>query len=260
MKHRSVVIALLFATACFLPRATQAAETATLKLNPTSVMIDATYSGTTIALQGEIPRDAEAVVKVTGWTEGFTLGKKERALGVLWTNRGPLEFENVPNVYMVYLSKNLSAAARADTPEWKKMELGFDALRRSIRISPENGDANVAFGEFLKEKKSKRQYAIHTDAIAYGTAASQSQPFHATLSVPNSLEPGTYHVEVMAFRDGVLVASTDAALPVKVTGLPGFLSELATQHGTLYGTLAIFIAIFTGLLTGALFRHPKAAH
>jgi hypothetical protein len=79
------------------------------------------------------------------------------------------------------------------------------------------------------------------------------------LELPPKIYPGSYGLELLAFKEGngrLLHAST---LEVKLVGFPALISGLALHKGLLYGFFAVLIAMFSGLLIGIVFS-SKGGH
>jgi uncharacterized membrane-anchored protein len=79
------------------------------------------------------------------------------------------------------------------------------------------------------------------------------------LTLPSNIPPGNYRIILSVLNSGKLVEQKFFELPVKMSGLPGFLASLANEHAALYGLIAVVIAIVTGFAMGFLFK-SKGAH
>jgi uncharacterized protein (TIGR02186 family) len=229
-------------------------------LTPEAVDIGASFNGTKVYVSGDVSRDAEVVVRLSGMRQDVALKKKGKVLGLLWMNLGSITIHNVPNLYLVSISKDFEPTARTQPDKWEEMGFGFAALKREVDISPAEAESDVIFREFLKLKESEGLYAIETDKVTYGEAQSGGKSFEAVLQIPPRLTPGRYLVETFAVEDGSVSAKTTAELYVRQVGLPAFISGLAFERGALYGLLATIIAIAAGLLMGVIFKGEKGAH
>lgn len=229
-------------------------------ISPQNLGIGAFYDGGRVVIKGELPADADAVVRVQGEQQDIHLKQKGKALGLLWMNLGTVTIEHAPTVYLLYAPANFPQSLGANpeaAPAWK---LSLSALRERIKILPEDADKNVLFKEFVKLKKTEGLYQVRDDAIRYLNTSGHSKAFEVRVTIPARMLPGQYTVEVYAVKDGKIIAQTQQDLKVQMVGFPAFLSVLAFQHGGMYGLLAIFVALFAGLLTGFLFGGGKGAH
>jgi uncharacterized protein (TIGR02186 family) len=229
-------------------------------LIPESVEIGTFFNGTKVYLSGDVSLDSEVVVRVSGMRRDVALKKKGKLLGLLWMNLNSITVHNVPNLYLVYISKHLGHLAKTQPGKWKSLEFGFAALEKEIDISGAPVEREAIFKEFLKLKESEGLYAVEAGGVSYGETESGAKSFESLLHIPPRLTPGTYVVETFAVKDGSVLARTATDLQVKQMGLPAFISALAFKHGALYGLLASVIAIVAGLLMGVIFKGEKGAH
>ncbi|MGD8531234.1 MAG: TIGR02186 family protein [Syntrophobacterales bacterium] len=229
-------------------------------LTPEAVKIGVFFNGTKVYVSGDVSRDAEVVVRLSGMRQDVALKKKGKALGLLWMNLDSITIHNVPNLYLVCISKSLEATARRQPDQWEELGFGFAALKKGVDISSGEAESEAIFTEFLKLKESEGLYGIETGKVTYGEAKSRGKSFEAVLDIPPRLAPGKYSVETFAVKNGSVAARTTAELQVKQVGLPAFISRLALNRGALYGLLATIVAIAAGLLMGVIFKGEKGAH
>ena len=229
-------------------------------VSPEAVDIGAFFNGAKVYVAGDVSPDSEVVVRLSGMGQDVALKKKGKILGLLWMNLDTVTIHNVPNLYLVYISKDFNPTAEALPDKWEELGLGFAALKKQVDISSAEAESEALFEEFLKLKESEGLYAIETGEITYGEAESGGKSFRAVVQIPPRLTPGKYLVESFAVKDGAVAARTTAELQVKQVGLPAFISRLAFNHGALYGLLAAIIAIAAGLLMGVIFKGEKGAH
>ena len=259
LKQTSIFLAL---ASCFLlgQPLSFAAEYIQAHLTPEAVDIGTFFNGTEVYVSGNVSRDAEVVVRLSGMRQDVALKKKGKVLGLLWMNLGSITIHNAPTLYLVYISDDLETTARTQPDKWEDLGFGFAALKKKVDISSAEGDSEEIFGEFLKLKESEGLYAIEPGRVTYGEGESGGKSFEAVLQIPPRLTPGKYLVETFAVKDGSVEASTKAELQVKQVGFPALVSGLAFKRGALYGLLATIIAIAAGLLMGVLFKGEKGAH
>ena len=259
LKKTSILLAL---SCCFLlgQPFSSAAGYLEAHLTPEAVDIGAFFNGTKVYVSGDVSPEAEVVVRLSGMRQDVALKQKGKVLGLLWMNLGSITIHNVPNLYLVYISKDFEPTARTQPDKWEELGFGFAALKKEVDISSAEAESDAIFREFLKLKESEGLYAIESGTVTYGEAQSGGKSFEVVLQIPPRLTPGKYLVETFAVKDGSVAARTTTELQVKQVGLPAFISKLAFKRGALYGLLATIIAIAAGLLMGVIFKGEKGAH
>ena len=256
LKLIPLAAALLF----WLTAHAQAQQQLSVFVTPQTVAIGSFYDGATVSVAGEVPTDAQALVRLTGVRQDIHLKKKGKVFGLLWMNLDTLAFDDVPNVYRLYTSmpfEKLVGQSSQASPAWK---LGLSSLEDEIRINPESVGKDLLFQEFLKLKQSEGLYGVSNDAIRYTKTVGDRKTFEARLDIPSRVPPGQYNVEVYAIKDGNIVGQTNQALKVELDGFPAMISTLAFQHSAVFGILATMIALFAGLLMGFIFGSGKGGH
>lgn len=250
----------LFVVLAVMASAGWAAESLEAVVNPPAISIGAFYDGANVEVNGSVPADCEAIIRITGKRSDLHLRKKGKALGLLWMNLGTLTIENVPNAYLLFIPDDFDETVSAPTDSTSAHQLTLASLEQQIEIVPQPPDKNRIFNEFLKLKASEGLYAEKKGNIHYGETEQSVKPFQADLKIPSRLAPGEYKVDLYAVKKGQIVAHTAQTLPVKLAGFPAMLFTLAFQHGALYGVLATLVALFAGLLMGFFFGGGKGAH
>jgi len=231
----------------------------TVYVNPAAVSIGTTYNGDNLFVSGTLPKDAEALIRITGKRGNEHFKKKGKALRVLWMNMGSVEMDNVPTLMLLVPSNELSWLMTHQPETWQKLGLGFESLANKIEISPQGQDRQLLIGEFLKLKERDGLYGIQSRAIHYEDKGGV-RAFHASVHLPSGLVPGVYTLETFAIRDGQILARDAHVIQARTVGMPAFLSNLAFNHSLLYGILAVLVAIGAGLLIGYLFKGGGGAH
>ncbi|MCG6982430.1 MAG: TIGR02186 family protein [Deltaproteobacteria bacterium] len=229
-------------------------------LTPEAIDIGTFFNGTEVYVSGDVSPEAEVVVRLSGMRHDVALKKKGKVLGLLWMNLDSITIHRVPNLYLVYISKNLESTMRTEPSKWEELGFGFAALKKEVKVSPAEADSEAIFKEFVELKKSEGLYAIEPGKVVYSEGESSQKSFEAILQIPPRLVPGKYLVETFAVKDGSVESRTRAELQVKQVGFPAFITRLAFKHGALYGLLATIIAIAAGLLIGVIFKGEKGAH
>ena len=249
-------IFILLVLAAFIAQADNtSAATLTMDINPAIVEIGTFYNGTTITVKGQLPAQAEAVIRLSGQAEELHLKRKGKIGGLLWMNVSDLTFDNAPRVYMVMTGKGLT-----DLDNSPARNLGLPALKNRIEISPESNDNDFLLEEFIRLKTKQGLYSKTSDGISYGPEKDGLKSYEATISIPSSMQQGDYTVDVAVVQDGTLLATTSKALPLKQTGLPEKISKMAYGHALMYGIMAVVIALMAGLFMGIVFKDQGGAH
>ncbi|MBW2108309.1 MAG: TIGR02186 family protein [Deltaproteobacteria bacterium] len=231
-----------------------------LQVVPSEVRMGLSYNGVEVSISGEIPSGSEVLVRIMGKPEHQRLKKKGRALGLLWMNMGAVSIDNVPNVFLLYPSAALADFARSQPGQWRRLGLGFEALKNRVEILPSTEDKDTLFGEFVKLKEDAALYGTIQDAIHYKEKGGGEKSFTCVAPLPSNLPQDEFSIDVVAVKDGAIVARGTAPIRAVETGVTARLSSLAFNHGILYGVLAVLVAILAGLLTGVIFKGGKGAH
>lgn len=217
----------------------------TLTIRPNLVAIGTSFNGAHLAINGQVPEGATAVIRLLGEPQNRHFKQKGRALGVLWMNLKSLEIENVPDVFLVGNDGHPGI-------DWEHSDLGFQSVK---------GDTDeLIFDEFIKLMEQDGFYEIENGVISYKDVESGMRPFTASLSIPSAMHKGVYKVEVLAVKDSKIVGRASEELHTKLTGLPAMLSKFAFDHSLAYGIAAVIIAILAGLLMSVLFKESGGAH
>jgi len=220
---------------------------------PQGIAIDTFYNGTSVTVEGAAPEGADLVVRFSGAPEKVAMKQKGKAFGLLWMNMNTLHFDGVPKVFLVESTlplKDLGAVGPT---------LGLDGLTDKVGIEPATADRAMLLPELVKLKKSEGLYRERTGAVTLGESAGGQRKFSARLAIPSRLSPGEYAIEVIAVKDGLIVAQSSQPMSAKMIGAPAFLADLAFNHAVWYGVLASIIAIIAGLGIGLVFQ-SKGAH
>jgi uncharacterized protein (TIGR02186 family) len=252
----------MIAMACLAgkPYAADTPTALSVSMQPEHIQMGAAFNGAHISVAGEIPSDADAVIRLIGKPEHRRLKQKGRALGVLWMNLEAVEVSKAPNVFLVYLPAGDGAGSDAGRPAWHKLGIGLDGLRRQVDIVARDDNKDALFDEFVKLKEKAGLYGMVENAVQYEQNNGSVKSFNTTLSLPASLPQGNYRLELLAIRNGAVEASLIRNIDAREVGMPAWISRLAFNHGTLYGVLAVLVAVVAGLFTGIMFKGEKGAH
>lgn len=247
---RSACLLALLALVLPILSAPAAAEGLELNLSPSSIQIGTTYNGATLTVSGQAPAGCDVVVRLLGAPAEAHMKKKGRALGLLWMNLGSLTYTDVPSVYLVSGNKPLEDLGPAAET------YGLKGVESTFGVEPAAADTPEARSEFVKLKASEGLYRQIPAGVILDPATGV---FRTDVRIPSRLSPGSYTVEVVALKDGQVVASKRAPIQVSLVEAPALLADMAFGHAALYGVLATLIAILAGLGIGLVFQ-SKGAH
>ena len=259
MKKYLISILITTVMLWLLPSAALAGAPISVSVNPETIAMGTTYNGADVFVSGTIPEGTEVLIRVVGNEKAEHYKKKGKALGLLWMNMATVEIDHAPALLLLAPSDTLEKMRTEQPASWQKLNLGFDALKRQVTISPANEDKDFIFEEFLQLKQHEGLYGIQTNAVRY-TAQGVEGAFTATLHFPADLPQGKYEIQTYVIKDGHIAGEARDHIEAKTVGAPAFLTSLAFQHGLLYGILAVIVAILAGLFTGYLFRGGSDAH
>ncbi len=256
--RKQLILIIIMATVTWLPIMSITAEAIDIQTNiqmePNLIHIGAFYNGGQVSVSGEVPRDAEVIIRLSGATQDVELLKKGRVLGVLWMNTATITFHDVPEVYMLYLPPSIPESDLSGDHGQQMPAIGFDSLKNLTTITPAGEDKDFQFQEFIKLKASEGIYAVNENAVSYRNMDAQKKSFACELAIPSSMAQGVYSVTTFILKDGKVVKTDNRQLKIKESGLPAMISALAYDHAVLYGIIATLIALGAGLLTGVLFK------
>lgn len=262
MRRCIFIIVLFFISICLAskPECITASIPIKIFVQPDRVLIGASYDGINISVTGEIPTDAEALIRVTGSPEDSRLKEKGQILGVLWMNLESVEFHKVPSVFLIYPSEGVNRFLHAERQKWQDLGIGLEAIGRQAVIVSDSRDKDALFEEFIKLKQKSGLYGTVEDRVHYREEKEGMKSFSCSLMLPPSLPQGVYKVEVYAVKDGVIAEYGAEEIEAVEVGIPALIASIAFNHGTLYGILAVLVAVIAGFLTGVIFKGERGAH
>lgn len=261
-----IFLALLFVSSLFTSESYARTSPVDIDvIQPKSILINHSFSGGKVSIKEVIPSGNEVAIRLIGPRENLVLMRKDRVKG-LWMNVEQINFQDIPNVYLLMTSKGLSTAKNRDNIKTMKLDY-FSLLSKSlpdesINKDPDNhqADNSLLINELIKLKESDKLYQISDGTVNIKPLEKGVwDQIDAVLNVPAKVSPGTYTLELFAFKDGKSKMLRSSSIEVKLTGLPAMISNLAFKNGLWYGILAVIIATFSGLLIGVVFG-SKGSH
>ena len=219
-------------------------------LSKDTVEISTTFSGAKILLFGAYngQNGDDIIVTVEGPIGKVKIQKKSEKFG-LWAVTNSLTFLNVPKYYYIASNKKISEIISDD--EIRLRGLDF----RNLKFKPLNKKINK--NELLKWRdalirnmKEERFWRIEEGSILLN----KNTLFRKTLSLPSNVTTGIFEVEILHYRDGMLVSQDLSKIKVTKSGIGANIYNIAHQFSTLYGILAVIIAVFFGWFANFIFR------
>ena len=258
--RKQVIFIIIMAAVAWLPASAKTAQALNIQMEPNVVQIGAFYNGGQVSVSGDVPRDAEVIIRLSGATKDVDLLRKGRVLGVLWMNTEMITFHDIPEAYMLYLPPAINESNLSSDPGRQMPDVGFDALKEKSSLTPAGEDKDFQFQEFIKLKSREGVYAVHENTVTYHKKDAHKKTFACELTIPSRMAQGVYTVTTFILKNSKVIKTDARQLRIKETGLPAMISSLAFDHAIFYGILATLIAIAAGLLTGVIFKGEKGGH
>ena len=237
-----------------------AAERLVTSISRHQVLVNSSFTGTSIVLFGTIEPDTptarrrssgyDVVVTVNGPKQTIIERRKERVLGI-WTNMASRTFLNVPSYLAVLSTQPFDKIADAET--LRRLRIGFDNVLLPQQIGPDIGDVPVSDPfriSFLRLKQEHSLYVQKTNGVTLLTPT----VFRAEISLPAEAAIGNYDVDIKAFADGALQSRAQSAFEIAKIGFEQFVANVAREQGLLYGLTTVALAVMTGWLASVVFR------
>ena len=259
MLRNRIWIPIVIMVACFIwhPQPAGATLSVTTKNEPNLIGIGAFFNGTQLTVSGKIGIENDVIVLVSGKPEDLTLKKKGKALGLLWMNLGEVHFKEVPNLYILYSSKESMESPALDPKAWEKLGIGFEYLKKEMEIEVPQAERDKLADEFLKLKQKQGLYASHPGEISFEQNNEKEKSFTAGIWIPPRIPVGEYQIKVLEIHNGQIIDTSRDQVKVKEEGIPLMLSSLAFDHSLLYGFFAVLIAVAAGLAMDFFFGTGK---
>lgn len=212
------------------------------------------FTGTELLLFGAIlnpegtraGRDYDIVVVLKGPTQSIILREKQRLAGI-WVNADSAEFRSAPAYFAVASSRPIKQIV--DDKTAAIYELGLPWLQLSP-IGSFDPRQQQRFAAGLVDLM-RREGLYREDPK--GVRVSEQVLYQARISLPSSVQIGTYTAETFAISRGRVIASAISRVEVRKTGFERLVAEFAVKSGFLYGLLAVGISVAMGWIAGRLF-------
>ena len=247
MKRLFVLLALLLLTAARDPILVP-------EVSQHEVQVRQGFRGTELLLFGAIltpdgtraGQDYDIVVVLKGPTRSIVLREKSRIAGI-WVNADSAEFRSAPTFFAVASSKPI--ASIVDDKTAAIYELGLPWLQLSP-IGSYNPKEQARMSAGLVDLLSRE--GLYQQDFR-GVSISQQVLYQARISLPSSVQTGTYTAETFAINHGRVVASAISRVVVKKQGFERLVAQFAEQNGFFYGLIAVALSVGMGFIAGRLF-------
>ncbi|WP_343071019.1 TIGR02186 family protein [Novosphingobium jiangmenense] len=191
-------------------------------------------------------QDYDIVVVLEGPVQSIVLREKQKVAG-MWINADSLEFRSAPSYFAVASSRPIGKIVDDKTAAIYELGLKWLQLSPIGVIEPRE---QKRFSEGLVDLM-RRQGLYREDE---GSVRISGQVlYQARISLPSSVQTGTYTAETFAIRGGKVVASAITRVDVKKEGFERFVAVAAERNGWLYGLFAVVVSVGMGWIAGRLF-------
>lgn len=248
LQKKSILLLLAIGMIIFGNGFTASLHASSLKIDPPLLDIGTFFSGRQMSLSGSIAANREVIIEIEGPEERSVFNMKGR-MGPFWMNRGKVELERAPFLYLLLLPEG---------KEWhsllKTFGVGIDQLEQKMVARPGNVSLDVVFPRFVKLKRSEHLYGETNNAIRYSQSTEGLLHFEAAFYLPSSTLPGQYRILTNILHNGKVEETIPNTFEVKEVGFIKTVRELAYDRGLLYGILCVLIALFVGAVIGFFFK------
>lgn len=216
-------------------------------LSERKIDIHAKFVGKELLLYGARVEAGDIVVVVRGPKDNYVVRKKED-IGGIWINTKSVEFDDVPQFYLVAASRNFDDIE----PETLRKELGigFD----TIQLQGVGKSASIELNEFQGALLAKLEEDELLNSEVLTLPLLEGTLFRIRIAFPEKIVSGTYTAEIYSFNDGELRGVQSIPVQVDKVGLEAFIYEAAHESPALYGIAAIILAIAMGWIAATVFR------
>jgi uncharacterized protein (TIGR02186 family) len=191
-------------------------------------------------------QDYDIVVVLEGPLQSIVLREKQKIAG-MWINADSMEFRSAPSYFAVASSRPIGKIV--DDKTAAIYELGLKWLQLSpIGVIDPNEQRRFS-GGLVDLMRREGFYREDEGAVKI----SGQVLYSARMSLPSSVQVGTYTAETFAIRNGKVVASAITRVEVTKEGFERFVAVTAEEHGLLYGLFAVFVSVGMGWVAGRLF-------
>lgn len=191
-------------------------------------------------------KDYEIVVVLKGPVQSIVLREKQKVAGI-WINAESAEFRSAPSFFAVASSKPVARIIDDKTAAIYELGLKWVQLSPIGVIEPKEQARFSAGLVDLMRRQGLYQENNHAVTISGGVL------YQARISLPSSVQTGTYTAETFAIQRGQVIASASSKVEVRKLGFERFVATAADKSSVLYGLFAVLVSVGMGWIAGRLF-------
>ena len=190
--------------------------------------------------------DYDIVVLLEGPARSIVVREKKQVAGI-WINASSTEFRSAPSFYALASSRPIADLVDGKTAAIYEMGLKWLQLSPVGVIDPVE---QKRFSDGLVDLM--RRQALYQES-EHAVKISGQVLYQARISLPSSVQTGTYTAETFAVSKGRVVASAISRVTVRKEGFERLVAYNAQANGFLYGLFAVIVSISMGWIAGRLF-------
>lgn len=191
-------------------------------------------------------KDYDIVVVLKGPVQSIVLREKQKVAGI-WINAESTEFRSAPSFFAVASSKPVARIIDDKTAAIYELGLKWVQLSPIGVIEPKEQARFSAGLVDLMRRQGLYQENSHAVTISGGVL------YQARISLPSSVQTGTYTAETFAIQRGQVIASASSKVEVRKLGFERFVATAADRSSVLYGLFAVLVSVGMGWIAGRLF-------
>jgi uncharacterized protein (TIGR02186 family) len=227
-------------------------------LSTETIAITSDFSGVDLTIFGAVD-NVDPLVQRQGRYDVFVIlegpayniveRRKGRVLGI-WMNVDSLPYVAVPQSFLI--SSTRQPQDVTDLGTLARLSLGVQQIRLRPQDPRAHDEAKIAdFTDALR--RLKEEGGLYEEFPSGVRFISQSL-FRAQLRLPANVPLGRHTARAYLFRQGQLVAQTQATLDIRKAGLEYRLYQAAQNQSLLYGIASVVLALIVGWLGRVMFR------
>lgn len=217
-------------------------------LTKSVVQVTTGFTGSEVMLYGHKTGPGDVIVVIRGPLQQIVVRRKKHVAGI-WVNDDNMTFDAVPNYYAVASNKPLEdviASYERDTYQVGSGHVEFEP----IEINAPFNEIKFFRDALIRSKSRQGLYAIAENDLIFLS----EDMFRTEFRFPANVTTGTFSVDVLLVRDGLVENVKTKLLNVRKFGIEATVYDLAHRQSWIYGALAILIAALAGWLANAAFR------
>jgi len=212
------------------------------------------FKGTELLLFGAIltPEGTRAaqgydiVVVLQGPPRSIVLREKQKVAGV-WINAASSDFRSAPTFFAVASNRPIKDIVDERTAAIYELGLPWLQLSPIGAIDPAKQQRFSAGLVDLMRRQGLYQQDDRAVTVSGGVL------YQARISLPSSVQTGTYTAETFAISRGKVVAAATTTVDVRKEGFERFIAVEAERNAFWYGLFAVAMSVGMGWIAGRLF-------